>query len=78
MDNFSDLVSFYALLWMAAIPVELILWICRKAALRKGKEKFAYRCKRISLICAIIAAAALAFSSVALMCGISEYFSNGH
>ena len=78
MDNFAELGKFYMIIWIILLPAAVILLICKIIAKRKGREKLAERFRRIGLMCAVIAGAAMLFSSISLMCGISEYFAKGH
>ena len=78
MDNFSTIGEIYFLLGLLLLPVIAVLLICKKNAARKGMEKRADLLRRIAVICAVTAAAAILFASVSFMCGISEYFSKGH
>ena len=78
MDNFAVLSKIYMIIFIILLPAAVILQICKLIAKRKGNEKLARLFGRIGLPCVIIAAAAMLFSSISLMCGISEYFAKGH
>ena len=78
MDNFSTIGEIYFLLGLLLLPVIAVLLICKKIAVRKGREQLADVLRRITLICAVTAAAAMLFASFSVMFGISEYFSKGH
>ncbi|MBR4201232.1 MAG: hypothetical protein IKQ91_08170 [Oscillospiraceae bacterium] len=78
MDNFSTTSTVYLILFLSLLPVIVILLICKKIAVRKGREQLADVLRRITLICAVTAAAAMLFASFSVMFGISEYFSKGH
>ena len=78
MDNFAVLSEIYMIIWIILLPAAVILLICKLIAKRKGNEKLASLFGRIGLPCAIIAGAAMLFSTISLMCGMSEYFAKGH